>query len=1340
MASSDSSRDVLLERLAAEFVERHRNGQHPPLSEYTARHPDLAADIRELFPALVQIEKLKPGKDTGAFESAPVSSDEARLGRLGDYRIVREVGRGGMGIVYEAEQESLGRHVALKVLPSSARLNPTYLERFRREAKAAARLHHTNIVPVYGVGEADGVHFYAMQFIRGEGLDRVLADVRRLRLRPGKAAPATVLSEGSIAHSLLTGQFAASAVADAPGSPEAPRVPPTSALSVSGPEAEYCRGVARIGVQVAEALAYAHRQGIVHRDVKPSNLLLDAQGTVWITDFGLAKAEGADELTQAGDIVGTIRFMAPERFEGRSLPQSDVYSLGVALYELLTLRPAFDHTNKARLIDKVMQEAPLPPRKIDPRIPRDLETVVLKCLAKEPAGRYAGAEALAEDLRRFLGDRPIKARRTPWYEYTWRWCRRNPAVASLLGLVGLLLVALTVGALVANARLRSSLHEATRANDAANVRLWESLRDRAQAVRMSGRRGQRLEALRSIREALALPLPPDHTRDELRTEAIAALAVPDFEVERVWDGRPPRTGTVAFDARAEHYAWIARDAAVSLRRVADDAELARWKEEGFAPPPGDNYALMLSPDSHYAAVYHAGLHRLRVRRLEGDQAALCHQADNVAGGEMWTFSPDGTRLLYLLQDGRVAVLELATDQRRFLPESLDNPFWPRIAPDGRQFAVVTGVKPKRGVEVRDLATGKRTAWLPTGYVASPAWHPDGQMLATFGADSLIRLWDVPSGKEVRKIEGHRNLGGVQAFDRQSGLLLSNDWDGLLRLWEPSSGRQLLSLPDDGYPFLNNHIDGRVPSWDPAGTGKLQVLRLHPARAYRTLSRLAAGTSGGFHNWTPVFSGDGRLLLAHTPSSKGISIMDAARGCELNLLPFAGERPFHWLPRGGLLTSGRSGVLRWPWTADPDRPGHYRLGPPEALVKGMFLTCATSRDGHTIAIPNSDRGALAWHRDRPGRRLIPTGPQRDVRFCQVDPDGRWVATFSHTNEDGLVRVWDANSGQLVKALPVPSGGGVFSPDGRWLLTVGGGCRLWYTGTWEEGPTLGGRAGCFTPDSGSLAVMGEGGVVRLLKADTGAEIARLEAPVHTSLVPLCFSPDGTQLVAAAVENETLVIWDLRALRQELQSLDLDWDALPYPPAAPSRPLPRIDVEVVLGNFAQRAAADRLVTQAHNDLRSGKHAQALAALRQAVRSDPTDAEAHNALAWLLLTGPASLRNPQEALPLARKASELAPQNAHCLNTLGVALYRADKAAEAVPVLEKSLAAGRRQHDAYDLFFLAMCHAKLGDAGKAKDCFDLAVKWVEAQKGLSAQHAEDVKAFRAEAEEVLRNEPPPK
>jgi Tfp pilus assembly protein PilF len=273
---------------------------------------------------------------------------------------------------------------------------------------------------------------------------------------------------------------------------------------------------------------------------------------------------------------------------------------------------------------------------------------------------------------------------------------------------------------------------------------------------------------------------------------------------------------------------------------------------------------------------------------------------------------------------------------------------------------------------------------------------------------------------------------------------------------------------------------------------------------------------------------------------------------------------------------------------------------------------------------------------------------------------------------------------------------------------------------------------------LAVDGEGGTIRLVEAKSAAEsaveVARLAAPVRANVTPLCFSPDGTQLVAGETESESLIVWDLRALRQDLQPLDLDWEALPYPPAAAAGPLPRISVDVDLGNFVPRAEADRLMAQARGQLRSGKPAPALAALRRAAQTDPTHVEARNALAWLLLTGPAALRNPQEALPHARKALELAPEDAHCLNTLGVALYRADKAAEAVPVLEKSLAAGQGRSDGFDLFFLAMCHAKLGDAARAKECFDRAVKWRETRKDLPPQCAEELKAFRAEAEAELR------
>jgi len=403
-----SKRDPV-DALAEEFAARYRRGERPAVSEYVERCPERGDEIRELFPALVVMERLKP-------EAAERPPDA-----LGEYRIVREVGRGGMGVVYEAVQETLGRRVALKVLSAGWSTSPRQLERFRREARAAARLHHTNIVPVFGVGEAGGVAYYAMQFIDGHGIDAVLRDVRRLRA--GETLPD---EPASAAASLVADRFP-----DAPAVTEgAASTTSGSALAPSGPSAYY-RSVARVGLQIAEALAHAHHRGVLHRDIKPSNLLLDLHGNVWITDFGLAKADDSDDLTGTGDVIGTVRYMAPERFNGRSLPQSDVYGLGVTLYEMLALRPAFDAPDRLDLADQIRTRRPLAPRALDPRVPRDLETIVLKCLAKDPRDRYVSADLLVEDLRRFLADRPVRARRASGLEQAWRWARRNPALAAV---------------------------------------------------------------------------------------------------------------------------------------------------------------------------------------------------------------------------------------------------------------------------------------------------------------------------------------------------------------------------------------------------------------------------------------------------------------------------------------------------------------------------------------------------------------------------------------------------------------------------------------------------------------------------------------------------------------------------------------------------------------------------------------------------------------------------------------------------------------------------------------------------------------------------------------------
>jgi serine/threonine protein kinase len=481
MSDNDPSSADPLGQIADEFVEAFRQGKHPSAEEFARRYPQYADEIREILPALGLMEQAKASEAPGRQYPAQAPADAVPLQQLGDYQILREIGRGGMGVVYEAQQLSLGRHVAIKVLPSHALLDPRQLGRFQREAKAAARLHHTNIVPVFGVGEQDGLHYYVMQFIPGLGLDLVLDELRRLRQPRGKPAPAQDkppgcptsgrqnLSAADVARGLLSGgsrrSKEAGALTTGPGEPAAqadvaasssaraadtsatirlPGQSQTSTLNESG--RSYWQSVARIGVQVADALAHTAGQGILHRDIKPSNLLLDDTGNVWVTDFGLAKGEtDGDNLTHTGDIVGTLRYMAPERFNGQADVRSDVYALGLTLYELLTLRPAFDEADRNKLVKQVLHDEPVRPRKVNPGVPRDLETVVLKAIARDPAHRYSTPAAMAEDLKRFVEDRPVRARHISGAERLWRSCRRNPVVA---GMAVAVVLALAIGATV----------------------------------------------------------------------------------------------------------------------------------------------------------------------------------------------------------------------------------------------------------------------------------------------------------------------------------------------------------------------------------------------------------------------------------------------------------------------------------------------------------------------------------------------------------------------------------------------------------------------------------------------------------------------------------------------------------------------------------------------------------------------------------------------------------------------------------------------------------------------------------------------------------------------------
>ena len=477
-ARDDRNDESTVELVVEEFARRWRAGDRPSVTEYEVKFPDHADEIRDVLSAVQLMEEMKPRREDRKPPARPMTPVPERIG---EFRIVREIGRGGMGVVYEAEQESLKRRVALKVLPAHLLAHDHLRARFLREAHAAARLHHTNIVPVFAVGEHDGMCFYVMQLIAGQSLDRLAAD-------------------GPI------------------------------------PAAD----VVRIGVQVADALAYAHSQGVLHRDIKPSNLLVDDRGAAWVTDFGVAKLVEEANLTRSGDLVGTLRYMPPERFAGRSDANGDVYALGVTLYEVLAGRPPFPDTTPHHLIHLITHNDLPSLRTVAPHIHRDLETIVLKAAARDVSQRYPDASALADDLRRFLDDRPILARRAGPIERARRWCARNPLIAGSAATVFLLLVAVaavSVAAYVQTAKARTETADANgkleRTNDQLERALAAQTRQRERAEATSA---LALKALNRLYDRFAptrlVATPPATTADGVELPAQPLLppeAVPLLE-------------------------------------------------------------------------------------------------------------------------------------------------------------------------------------------------------------------------------------------------------------------------------------------------------------------------------------------------------------------------------------------------------------------------------------------------------------------------------------------------------------------------------------------------------------------------------------------------------------------------------------------------------------------------------------------------------------------------------------------------------------------------------------------------------------------------------------------
>jgi serine/threonine protein kinase/tetratricopeptide (TPR) repeat protein len=491
----DLELESLIARVADEFRECQERGDRPQIEDYAARYPQAAPLLRKVLSALELIDLSLPGR-------AGRPAGEAVAGTLGDFRILREIGRGGMGIVYEAEQISLGRRVALKVLPFAAALDSKQLQRFKNEAHAAAHLQHQNIVPVYAVGCERGVHFYAMQFVEGQTMAALIQELRqmegrqergsRMEDRTSKIENGELQKRVSLSDPMLTGPCVPRDRVARPESSKGvtsnmshplPSLPPlveegmgggdsgrasqesatindqgagnetapvTPRSSILHPRSSFFRTLASLGIQAAEALEHAHQLGVIHRDIKPANLMVDARGNLWITDFGLAHCQGGCELTMSGDLLGTLRYMSPEQALAKRVivdERTDIYSLGATLYELLTLEPAFPGTDRQEILRQIAFEEPKPPPRVSKAIPQELETIVLKAMEKSPADRYATAQELADELERFLKDEPIRAKRPTLVRRALKWMRRHKA-AVWAGVVCLSVTLIALGSAI----------------------------------------------------------------------------------------------------------------------------------------------------------------------------------------------------------------------------------------------------------------------------------------------------------------------------------------------------------------------------------------------------------------------------------------------------------------------------------------------------------------------------------------------------------------------------------------------------------------------------------------------------------------------------------------------------------------------------------------------------------------------------------------------------------------------------------------------------------------------------------------------------------------------------
>jgi WD40 repeat protein/serine/threonine protein kinase/tetratricopeptide (TPR) repeat protein len=1112
----DSGTDAAFDELVCRLVGQLEAGDRVDISSVAAEYPVYAERLRQVLPALQamvafggesKLAASRSGNGVAEHSAGPAPAI------LGEFRIGREIGRGGMGVVYEAEQLSLGRRVALKVLPFAALLDRQQLARFKNEARAAATLDHPNIVAVHSVGSERGVNFYAMQYIDGRSMAEVIAELRRAR-RPESNESAATQNLSGVTKAIVAGDFAPKRVA-ANGrlaTTAKSSLPKAISDTIAGDtkrdlqagistwpgtqSREYFRTVADLGIQASEAIDHAHSHGVLHRDVKPGNLLIDDTGKLWVTDFGLARIEAEAGLTMTGDLLGTLRYMSPEQALAKRVVvdhRSDIYSLGATLYELLTLQPAYAGGDRQEVLRQIAFEEPRRPRQIDRRIPVDLETIIAKAMEKNPADRYATAREMADDFRRFLASEPIRAKPAPLVQRIAKWSRRHVAVvwsaagALLLSTIVLLVASLQVGKWYREAERQrefasSQLEEVQRQQEAVRAAERKELQARTEIERnkyakdmMTADQLVERGQVAALHALLDTYLPQSGAADLRGWEWYYYLAKLHEEQQTLY-GHVGAVEAIAWSPKGDYVATGGKDGRLNLWDFESGRALRTLteNEDGFL-------ALDWSPDGGQIATGHEN-NRLRI----WDISTI--SAERTISSYGWyhpiDWSPDGAHVATVQHEGRDGdwVLKIwnAENWKEIKSFRAKVKICVAWSPDGQRIAYLAGVSDDRNsklkrseIRIWDLLEEQHlspTFWHPDDLYAI-AWSPAGDKLATAGTNGTI-LWNTATGKQFRELPSKSPIAEQTiAWHPSTETLAVANPDGSVSVWDTETVVELRRfLTPDGVTRICWSPDGKYL----ASVGDAGIIKIWRVDESDSAFGVSAGTR--YVAWSP----DGSQV-ATANSDGAVKLVSIAEG-RSRALPSYEKKPdiIVWSPDGKLVAIG--GGAGYISICDVVAGNELSRLP----IDGNASELAWMRDRSTLVVITQPKDALSiWNIFE--RRMI----------AQLDGQRQVIAT-TPLNDQLVVgsdrcEIVDPASGKSMLPIAIPA---------------------------EVQPPIRISAAAWSPDA-TLIAAAANNLVWLVDSATGGTVRVLRGHQESRVRCAVWRPDGEQLATASPTE--VVIWN-------------------------------------------------------------------------------------------------------------------------------------------------------------------------------------------------------------------------